>query len=180
MGVPALIGAGIGGGLGLLKGQGVGGLLKGAALGGAGGALGGGVSNLMSTGSLMGANTAGAAATAGNAASSAIPGTIESSGLVFNPSTGTYLNPEYYAGASSPLATYTGGEGLFSNAMSNIGSSMPQTIKDYATPQNLLGVAQLSQDNKAPMQMHPVSGNVSRGNIPEFKPYNTGILIRRN
>jgi hypothetical protein len=191
--VPAMIGAGIGGGASLLRGKGIGGILQGAALGGAGGAITGGATNLFNTGSLMGANAAGAEvaknAIAANAAAgipgfagaagSALPGAIESSGMVFNPSTGTYLNPEYYVGASTPMATYTGGEGLLANATGNFGSSIPQSIKDYATPQNLLGVAQVAtQDNRAPMQMLP-AGQVSQGRATQFQPFNTGTLIRR-
>jgi hypothetical protein len=167
MGLPALIGAGVGGGLNLIRGKNP---LQGALLGGAGGALTGGISNFMNTGSLLGANAVGAEV-AKNAALSAA-GTAPSVGMVFNPATGTWLNPEYYVGAGSPLATYTGGEGLISNALGDI--SIPQSIKDYATPQNLLGVTQLATtSNQAPLQ-NIGSGQVSRGQIPQYVPYNVG------
>jgi len=168
MGLPALIGAGVGGGLNLIRGKNP---LQGALLGGAGGALTGGISNFMNTGSLLGANAVGAEV-AKNAALGA--GTAPFEGAVYNASTGTWLNPEYYVGAGSPLATYTGGQGLLSNAMGNIGASIPSSIKDYATPQNLLGVAQLAtESNKAPLQ-NIGGGQVSRGQMPQYVPFNVG------
>lgn len=189
--VPMMIGAGVGGGLNLLRGKSLGGILQGAALGGAGGALTGGI------GSAFGGATGG---TAGGAASGVAPATAAEfeaamglpssalvgagaplasamptgAGMVFNPSTGTYLNPEYYVGASTPMATFTGGEGVLSNAMGNIGASIPQSVKDYATPQNLLGVAQLATDQPRQAPLQNIGGQISRGQAPSFVPFNVG------
>lgn len=164
--VPMMIGAGVGGGLNLLRGKNP---LQGALLGGAGGALTGGIG-----GAFGGGATGGAAGGAASGTAGALPGTVESMGLVFNPATGTYLAPEAYLGASSAFPVFTGGEGVLSNAMGNIGASIPQSVKDYATPQNLLGVAQLATEpNQAPLQ-NIGGGQISRGQIPEYVPFNVG------
>ena len=166
MGLPALIGAGVGGGLNLIRGKNP---LQGALLGGAGGALTGGISNFMNTGSLLGANAVGAEV-AKNAALNAAP----SAGMVFNPATGTYLNPEYFIGSSTSMPVFTGGQGVLSNALGDIGASIPSSIKEYATPQNLLGVAQLAtENNQAPLQRIG-SGDISRGQMPQYVPFNVG------
>lgn len=179
LGVPEMMlaGAAIGGGTQLLRGKGLGGILQGAALGGAGGGLGGLASN-----AIQGAGIAGAAGGAGGVGGSlgagAIPtsasafnqsmglsalpgmGTIESAGLVFNPTTGTYLNPAYYAGASTPFATYTGGQGLLSNATSGLLNKLP----DYVTPQNVIGAANILSNTQSQQQMPTApSGGVRQG-----------------
>lgn len=164
--VPMMIGAGVGGGLNLLRGKNP---LQGALLGGAGGALTGGIG-----GAFGGGATGGAAGGAASGTAGALPGTVESMGLVFNPATGTYLAPEAYLGASSAFPVFTGGEGVLSNAMGNIGASIPQNIKDYATPQNLLGVAQLATEQPKQAPLQNIGGQISRGQAPSFVPFNVG------
>lgn len=172
MGLPALIGAGVGGGLNLIRGKNP---LQGALLGGAGGALTGGVSNLMNTGSLLGANAVGAEvakqAMLSNAAKGIGQGAI--SGGVTTP-WGTIIDPTEYALANTAYPIYKGGEGVLSNAIGDIGASIPSSIKEYATPQNLLGVAQLAtQNNQAPLQ-GVGGGQVSRGQMSQYVPFNVG------
>ena len=60
--------------------------------------------------------------TAMGAAEAAIPGSIESAGLVLNPATGTYLNPEYFALAESGMPLYTGGGSALSQLGTGLGS----------------------------------------------------------
>jgi hypothetical protein len=50
----------------------------------------------------------GAGATTGGTTGAALPGSIGTE-LAFNPATGTYLNPSYFAGATSGMPLYTGG-----------------------------------------------------------------------
>jgi len=195
--IPIAIGAAVGGGSKLLQGKGFGDILKGAALGGAGGAVGGGLGGILggagggaagggavnaagaevakkAIASNIAAGIPGFTAGAGGALSGAIPGTIESAGMVFNPSTGTYLNPEYYVGASTPLATYTGGEGLLANATSGLLSGLP----DYVTPQNLIGAAKLvSEQSQQPSFASP--SGMRAGSFNPNNASSTGIAIRK-
>lgn len=131
LGIPEMMA--IGGGLGLLSG-GLKGGLQGAALGGLGGY---GLDKLKGASFLQGAAAA-------PVATPATAGAAPFAGAVFNPSTQTWLNPEYFVGAGGPLATYTGGEGLLSNAYSN--------VKEYITPQNLMGVANVLSSMQPPQQ----------------------------
>jgi hypothetical protein len=157
MGMPLLVGAGLGAGTNLLRGKGVGGILKGAALGGALGGIGGGLNGLANGGSFLeGAGLNGLSGATANAGigEAVIPGSIESSGMVFNPATGSYLAPESYLGASSSMPVFTGG----------------------ATPKNLLGVGALLSSmpsNQAPLQ-NIGSGSISQGQMPQYTPFNTG------
>jgi len=146
--IPMMIGAAVGGGTKLLQGKGVGGILKGAALGGALGGATGGVSNLLSSGA-----TAATTATP-SLLPDALAGTIESSGMVFNPATGSYLAPEAYLGASSANPILTAGNGLF--------SSMPSGL----SIDNLKGAAQVaSMYQPQPMQAAP-AGRIEVGQAP--------------
>lgn len=150
MGLGILPLMGIGAGLGLLT-HGPKGILPGAALGG----IGGGIGNAFGAGSVGTALGEGAKV----AATESAPFT----GAVFNESTGTWLNPEFYAGTSTPLATYTGGQGLLSNATGNLIGSIP----DYVTPKNVLGAANILsslQPQQAPLQS-PSGGMVRPGSI---------------
>lgn len=113
----------------------------------------------------------------GGSLASAATGT-NSMGLVFNPATGTYLNPEYFAGATTPLATYTGGEGLLSNAMGNLGSSLGE-IKDYITPQNLVGVSSILSNMNAVPRPVASGANTITGTPPKFVPFTTGQVFER-
>lgn len=156
MAIPALIGAGIGGGVNLARGKDP---LKGALIGGALGGAGGG---LFGTGGLL--NGAAAAETA------AIPSTIESAGLAFNQATGTHLAPEYYLGAGSSFPVFTGGQGVFANALGDMASAVPSYISDAATPQNLLGITNLVMDRNAP-QMSAPPANIRIGQAPQYQPF---------
>ena len=103
---------------------------------------------------------------------------IESMGMVYNPATGTYINPEYYANVLG-TPTYTGGEGLLSNIGSNIGSSLGD-LKEYATPQNLLGVSSiLSNINEMPRPVAASGGGMQGGTPPKFEPFVTGKVYER-
>lgn len=175
--VPALTAIGINSGMNLLRKKPI---FEGAAQAGVtGGVLGG-----FNGGGLFSSNpTAAAAPTSAGAfeAAMGLPQTtsaIESAGMVFNPSTGTFLNPEYYAGATTPLATYTGGEGLLSNAMGNIGDKF-SGLGDNLTPQNLLGVSSLLNNmNNTP---RPVASgaNTITGTPPKFAQFQTGQVYGR-
>jgi hypothetical protein len=104
---------------------------------------------------------------------------IESAGMVFNPATGTFLNPEYYAGATTPLATYTGGEGLLSNAMGNISDTF-SGLGDNLTPQNLIGVSSLLNNmSDMPRPVAASGGSVQGGTPPKFEPFVTGQVYGR-
>ena len=165
---PMLIGAGVGALGGVVTGNNP---LKTAALG----------ATIGGTGGAAGAWGGGQAAVAKGAGSSIIPqsagafeasmglpqttAAIESAGMVMNPATGTLLNPEYYAGAQSPLATYTGGEGLFSNAMGNIGSSI-EDIKPYFNVQNLQGAAMVANQFQPRPMPSSSGGRITQGQAP--------------
>lgn len=170
MGLGVLPMMGIGAGLGLLTG-GTQGALKGAALGGLGGAY----SNWANTGSLLGASPVGAkVAEAGMAANAPFTGAI------FNPATGTYLNPEYFVGAGSSMPVFTGGQGLVSNALSDLSNYIPSYMTDNFTPQNMLGVANiLGQQQRAPQLPAPQPASSTRsGSVVPFTPLSTVKLLQ--
>lgn len=158
--LPVMIGLGALGGAATSKNP-----LKGALLGGTLGGIGG-----MFAPAVGGA---GVGATAGEVAGGLAP----FEGAVFNPATGTWLNPAYYMGASTPLATYAGGEGLLSNAFGNIGASIPSSVKDYLTPQNMIGVANMMTPNQAPLQNIGGSAQARPGQAPSFTPFQTGEVL---
>lgn len=121
---PILIGAAVGAGTSAVMG---GDPLKGAALGGVTGGLGG-------AGGFFG-GAKGAAASGGAAsvpASAAANSAATQAGLVFNPATGSLLNPEYFALANTANPIYTGAGGLGSQISTGIGS-----LIDTPTMQNL-------------------------------------------
>jgi hypothetical protein len=141
MGLPVLIGAGVGGLTSALRGKNI---LKGAALGGALGGVGSGVGSLMNGGSfLQGAGLDGLTGVAGDTvsqgaggllstgaansaslavptiaqsttplASSALAGTIESSPELMVGADGVLRNPEYFANISGASPIYTGNGSL--------------------------------------------------------------------
>lgn len=129
----------------------------GSALGStAGAATAGGYGSAAAFESAMGLNTAynavntyaGLGAALGSAA-----GTVGDMGLVYNSSTGTWLNPSYYAGASTPVAAYTGTGDFLSkvatgttNLVKNIGSSlssMNEATGGLGTVSNLSRLVQI-------------------------------------
>ena len=139
----AMVGAAVGGGGSLLSGKSLGKSLKNAAIGGTLGYGGG---------TLMGG--AGAAGGTSSLAPEALAGTIESSGMVFNPATGSYLAPEAYLGANSANPILTAGNGLF--------SSMPSGL----SVDNLTGAAKVaSMYQPTPLQSAP-SGTIKVGQAP--------------
>jgi len=115
-----------------------------------------------STGGVAGVGTVPSAAGAGISSSSIIPGSLESEGLLqFNSATGNYLNPSQYVGESIGMPTFTGGQGLLSNAADEAGSMFGNL-----TPENLSGVASLlggEQDPSQYQQMAGTGGGVKRG-----------------
>ena len=178
---PMLWGAGIGLGTSLLTKRDP---LTGALIGGATGGLLGGQGSLLGDSLFKTGSVAGQAVptTAGAfEASMGLPQTtaaLESTGMVLNPSTGTYLNPEYYVGAQTPLATYTGGEGLLSNAMGNIGDKIPDVSK-YATPQNLMGVGNIFSDINATPKIASPGGGVKGGGAVNYEPLSNVTVQKR-
>lgn len=178
MGMPILIGAGLGASTNLLRGKGVGGILKGGALGGALGGVGGGLNGLYNgTSFLEGAGLNGLSGAAANAGigEAALPGTLESGGDVVMGADGVFRNKNYFQNVfGTPV--FTGGEGLLSNGISGLTDMMPQSLSEYATPKNLLGVAQVMSampENKAPLQ-NIGGGQISHGQMPQYVPFNTG------
>jgi hypothetical protein len=144
--------------------------LKGALIGGA---LGGGGSLLG-----VGGGAAGSASEAvGSTAGAAIPGSIESAGLVLNPATGTYLNPAYFAGATSSLPLYTGagstlsqiGTGLGSlgseinTGLGSLGGSALESLRTNPVQTAGLGMGVYDRINAQPQQMQAQPAQVSLG-----------------
>ena len=142
----AAIGAGISGGTSLLQGKSVGKSLKnaaiGAALGGTGGYLGGAMGG-----------AGGVGATTGGATGAAVPGSIGTE-LVFNPATGTYLNPSYFAGATSSMPLYTGGGSALSQlgtGLGSLGSNISNVMPGDVLMSNPLGYGKLALDTYGTM-----------------------------
>lgn len=171
--MPALIGAGIGGGVNLLRGKNP---LKGALLGGLGGAATGGLSNYLSTGSVLGASTVGQ-----NVANAAMAGAGEApfAGAVFNPATGTWINPDYFVGATTGIPLYTGGQGLLSNAYDMASAAIPEELKNQITPQNMYGVASLLQQQSQAPRISGGGGGVQSGGAVKYEPLSTVSIPTR-
>jgi hypothetical protein len=169
----ALIGAGLGAVGSAVTGRDP---IKGALLGGAGGGLFGGAGNLMNTGSFMGASPVGA-----QIAQNAMAANAPFAGAVFNPATGTYLAKDAFLGASTPYPVFTGGQGVFSNAMDTVTNAVPDVLTKNLTPSNLLGVGNLlaNIDQRPQMGASPISLSARPGQAPQQYAYNTGGLIRR-
>jgi len=90
---------------------------------------------------------------------SAIPGSIESAGMT-NVG-GTFYNPDYFVGESLGVPTYTGGQGLLSNATDEV-----KSMFGNLTPENLSGVASLlgeQRDTGQYRQMSGTGGGVKQG-----------------
>jgi hypothetical protein len=154
----AAIGAGISGGTSLLRGKSLGSSLQNAAIGGA---LGGAGSYL---GGAMG-GAGGAGATTGGTTGAALPGSIGTE-LVFNPATGTYLNPAYFAGATSSMPLYTGAGSTLSQigtGLGSLGSNISNVMPGDVLMSNPLGYGKLALDtygtmnqSQAPLQPSPM------------------------
>jgi len=165
---PIIIGAAIGAGTSALTG---GDPLKCAVLGGAtGGITGGG-----GVGGLFGSSSASSGAASGAAAvPNAAAGAAGQAGLLFNPATGSFLNPEYYALASSANPIYTGAGSLGSQIATGAGSLMDTPfvhgLRDYLpSGQSLanLGISSMQSRPSGPTVQAP-AGGVSKGTAPNI------------
>lgn len=192
MGLPVLIGAGVGGLTSALRGKNI---LKGAALGGALGGVGGGVNSLMNGGSfLQGAGLDGLTGAASDAVSqgaggllssnienlaptliesaapltsSAVSGSIGSDGLVQIGD--TFYNPEYFANMSGASPIYTGTGSMLdklSMGAQSLGSDLSAKLPNAMSIDNLKGAAQMaSMYQPQPMQAAP-AGRIEVGQAP--------------
>lgn len=148
----AMVGAGVGGGTSLLRGKSLGSSLQNAALGGVLGGAGG----------YLGGAMGGAA---GGTTGAAAPGSIGTE-LVFNPATGTYLNPSYFAGATSSMPLYTGAGSTLSQigtGLGSLGSNISNVMPGDVLMSNPLGYGKLALDtydamnpSQAPLQPSPM------------------------
>jgi hypothetical protein len=188
--VPILIGAAVGAGTSALFGKDP---LKGAALGGLGGGLfgpagsfgglKGGVGNLINgigTNALAGGDVAkglainasalgGAQGLGAATVPSAAQSAVTQAGLTFNPATGSFLNPEYFALANTANPIYTGAGGIGSQISTGIGSLLDtpamQGLREYMPSSQAigkLGIDMASQSMMRPPQFAP-AGGVSQG-----------------
>ena len=156
----AAIGAGISGGTSLLQGKKLGTSLKNAAIGGALGGAGGYLGGAM--GGAGGATSTGANMLDDAAQLSGV--TAEK--LVFNPSTGTFLNPQYFAGATSGMPLYTGAGSALSQigtGLGSLGSNISNVMPGDVLMNNPLGYGKLALDtygamnqSQAPLQPSPM------------------------
>jgi len=143
----AMVGAAVGGGGSLLSGKSLGKSLKNAAIGGTLGYGGG---------TLLGG--AGATGGASSLAPEALTGTIESSGMVFNPATGSYLAPEAYFGATSATPLFTGTGSMldkFTMGAQSLGSDFSARMPSGIGVDNLLGAGQIAMGQ--PVQASPIA-----------------------
>lgn len=171
--MPALIGAGIGGGINLLRGKDP---LKGALIGGVGGAATGGLNNYFKTGSLLGASPVGE-----QVAQNALIGAPQVAGnfATLPGGSGTIFNMDYY---NTMLGTpiYTGGQGLLSNAMDMASTSIPEALKNELTAQNMVGVANiLNQQTQAPRISSAGGGGLRGGGPVQYQPLSTVSMPTR-
>ena len=144
----AAIGAGISGGTSLLQGKKLGTSLKNAAIGGALGGAGGYLGGAM--GGAGGATSTGANMLDDAAQLSGV--TAEK--LVFNPSTGTFLNPQYFAGATSGMPLYTGAGSALSQigtGLGSLGSNISNVMPGDVLMNNPLGYGKLALDTYGSM-----------------------------
>jgi len=82
-----------------------------------------------------------------NYTGAAVPGSIGTE-LVFNPATGTYLNPAYFAGATSSMPLYTGA----GSALSQIGTGLGSLGSNINTGLGSLGTSALDALKTNPAQ----------------------------
>lgn len=159
----AIIGAVVGAGTSAATG---GDPLKGALIGGATGGLGG------AGGFFGGAKGAAAGATGGAAsvpASAAANSAATQAGLVFNPATGSLLNPEYFALANTANPIYTGAGGLGSQISTGLGSLLDtptmQGLAEYAPSSQAIGNLGLNLGSQALMRppVQAPAGGITQG-----------------
>jgi hypothetical protein len=179
----AAIGAGISGGTSLLRGKKLGTSLRdaaiGGALGGAGGYLGGAMGG-------AGGATTNSANLLDDAAQ--LSG-VTAEGLVFNPSTGTFLNPEYFAGAASGMPLYTGAGSTLSQigtGLGSLGSNISNVMPGDVLMNNPLGYGKLALDtygamNQQAPQVQPSQLGVIRPQQSgQYQPVLNAMLRKRN
>jgi len=196
MGLPVLIGAGVGGLTSALRGKNI---LKGAALGGALGGVGSGVGSLMNGGSfLQGAGLDGISGAAGDAVSqgaggllstpvenlaptliesvtplapSAVSGSIGSDGLMQVGD--TFYNPEYFANMSGGSPIYTGAGSMldkFKMGAQSLGSDFSSMMPNDIGVNNLLGAGQIAMGQ--PTRAAPISSQpIQVGQAPSPEGY---------
>ena len=144
----AAIGAGISGGTSLLQGKKLGTSLKNAAIGGALGGAGGYLGGAMG-------GAGGATSTGANMLDDAAQlSGVTAEGLVFNPATGTFLNPQYFAGATSGMPLYTGGGSALSQigtGLGSLGSNISNVMPGDVLMSNPLGYGKLALDTYGTM-----------------------------
>ena len=176
----AAIGAGISGGTSLLQGKKLSTSLRDAAIGGALGGTGGYL------GGAMGGAGGAAGSTAGTGA--AVPGSIGTE-LVFNPATGTYLNPSYFAGATSSMPLYTGGGSALSQigtGLGSLGSNISNVMPGDVLMSNPLGYGKLALDTYGAMNQQPQPmqgqqlGVIRPQQTGQYKPVLNTMLQKRN
>ena len=173
----AAIGAGISGGTSLLQGKKLGTSLKNAAIGGALGGAGGYLGGAM-----------GGAGGAGGTTGAALPGSIGTE-LAFNPATGTYLNPSYFAGATSSMPLYTGAGSTLSQigtGLGSLGSNISNVMPGDVLMNNPLGYGKLALDtygamNQQAPQVQPSQLGVIRPQQSgQYQPVLNAMLRKRN
>ena len=156
----AAIGAGVGGGTSLLRGKSLGSSLQNAAIGGALGGAGGYLGGAMG-------GAGGATSTGANLIDDAAQlSGVTAEGLVFNPATGTFLNPSYFAGATSGMPLYTGGGSALSQigtGLGSLGSNISNVMPGDVLMNNPVGYGNLAlnaygtmNQPQAPLQPSPM------------------------
>jgi len=144
----AAIGAGVGGGTSLLRGKSLGSSLQNAAIGGALGGAGGYLGGAMG-------GAGGATSTGANLIDDAAQlSGVTAEGLVFNPATGTFLNPQYFAGATSGMPLYTGAGSALSQigtGLGSLGSNISNVMPGDVLMSNPLGYGKLALDTYGTM-----------------------------
>jgi hypothetical protein len=183
----AAIGAGISGGTSLLRGKKLGTSLRDAAIGGALGGAGGYLGGAMG-------GAGGVKATGANLLDDAAQlSGVTAEGLVFNPSTGTFLNPEYFVGATSGLPLYTGGGGALSQigtglgslgseintGLGNLGTAAMDSLKANPFQAAGLGMNIYDRMNAQPQTQAPQLGVIRPQQTGQYQPVLNAILQKR-
>jgi hypothetical protein len=192
-GIAALDAALVGAGVGAASSAATGGdPLKGALLGGV---TGGGSSLLGGAGGAAASAVDDVAATGANLADDAAQlSGVTAEGLVFNPATGTFLNPSYFAGATSSMPLYTGagntlsqiGTGLGSlgseinKGLGNLGGSALDALKANPAQTAGLGLNVYDRMNQQPQQMQSQQlGIINPQESGQYQPILNTILQKR-
>jgi len=161
-----------GAGIGALGGAATGsdplkGALIGGALGGGGSllGLGGGAASAVDDVATTGANLADDAAQLSG---------VTAERLVFNPSTGTFLNPEYFALAESGMPLYTGA----GNTLSQVGTGLGSLGSQINTGLNSLGGSTLEALKANPAQTAGLGLNIydRMNQQPQTQALQLGII----